>query len=70
MPQIGPLEITAVAVMALLVFGPQRLPEIARNVGKAVTELKRQASDLKAEFDGSMDDDAVPAVTDTDDLRA
>ncbi|MDQ3982089.1 MAG: twin-arginine translocase TatA/TatE family subunit, partial [Actinomycetota bacterium] len=36
MPQIGPLEILTVAVVALVVFGPQRLPEIARNIGKAV----------------------------------
>ena len=36
MPQIGPAEMLMVAVIALIVFGPQRLPEIARSIGKAI----------------------------------
>ncbi|HYO60601.1 MAG TPA: twin-arginine translocase TatA/TatE family subunit [Actinomycetota bacterium] len=51
MPQIGPLEILVVGVLALLVFGPERLPEMARSLGKGMTQLKRMASDAKAEFD-------------------
>lgn len=56
MPQIGPLEILVVAVLALLVFGPEKLPEMARSVGKGMTQLKRMASDAKAEFDSGLDD--------------
>ena len=50
MPQLGPLEIMAVAVIALVVFGPQRLPEIARNIGKAVNELRRMSSEVRTEL--------------------
>lgn len=50
MPQLGPLEILTVAVIALVVFGPQRLPEIARNIGKAVNELRRMTADVKTEL--------------------
>ena len=50
MPQLGPLEILTVAVIALVVFGPQRLPEIARNIGKAVNELRRMTADVKNEL--------------------
>ncbi len=50
MPQLGPLEILTVAVIALVVFGPQRLPEIARNIGKAVSELRRMTADVKSEL--------------------
>ncbi len=50
MPQLGPLEILTVAVIALVVFGPQRLPEIARNIGKAVNELRRMTADVKSEL--------------------
>ncbi len=59
MPQIGPLEVLLVGVIALIVFGPQRLPEIARSVGKAVAEFRRQASDLREEFSAGLDADDV-----------
>lgn len=59
MPQIGPLELIVVAVIALVVFGPRRLPEMARNVGKAMNEFKRQAADLKGQFDADLKDEVV-----------
>jgi sec-independent protein translocase protein TatA len=36
----GPLELMVILVVALLVLGPQRLPEVARSVGKGMRELK------------------------------
>ena len=51
MPQIGPLEILVVGVLALLVFGPEKLPEMARTVGKGMAQMKSMASDMKSEFD-------------------
>lgn len=62
MPQIGPLEILVVAVLALLVFGPEKLPEIGRSLGKGLNQIKKMASDVKSEFDLSIDDEpATPA---------
>lgn len=61
MPQIGPLEIMAIAVIALVVFGPQRLPEIARNIGKAVNEMRRISNDMRSELREGM------SVSDTQD---
>jgi TatA/E family protein of Tat protein translocase len=55
----GPLELMVIAALALIVFGPARLPEIARSIGKAVNEFRRQASDLKSEFDLSMDEEST-----------
>jgi len=57
MPQIGPLEILMVSVIALIVFGPRRLPEIARQIGRTMTDLRRQLSDIKGDFDLSLEDD-------------
>jgi sec-independent protein translocase protein TatB len=54
MPQIGPLEILTVAVLALVIFGPQRLPEIARNIGKAVNEMRRMTADMRSELREGM----------------
>lgn len=59
MPQIGPLEIMVVGVIALIAFGPQRLPEMARTVARFLNELRRQAADVSSEFEAAMrvDDD-------------
>jgi sec-independent protein translocase protein TatA len=43
--QIGPLEIILVAVIALLVLGPKRLPGAAASVGKGIREFKKSVSD-------------------------
>jgi len=46
----GPLgvpELIFIFVLALLIFGPRRLPEIGRTVGKAVGEFRRATTDLK-----------------------
>ena len=37
---IGPLEIAAVLVIALIVFGPKRLPELGRSLGKGIREFR------------------------------
>lgn len=63
MPQIGPLEILVVAVLALVVFGPERLPEMGRSLGKGLNQLKKMASDVKSEFDLSLEDEKVAAPT-------
>ena len=57
MPQIGPLEILVVAVLALVVFGPERLPEMGRSLGKGMNQLKRMTSEVKSEFDLSLEDE-------------
>jgi sec-independent protein translocase protein TatA len=42
----GPLEIMVILVVALLVLGPQRLPDVARSVGKGMREFKESLSGL------------------------
>jgi sec-independent protein translocase protein TatA len=41
---IGPLEIAAVLVIALIVFGPKRLPELGRSLGKGIREFRGSLS--------------------------
>ena len=40
MPTPGPLEIVIILVIVLLVFGPKRLPEMGRSLGKGIREFK------------------------------
>jgi len=56
-PSIGPLEILFVGIIALIVFGPQRLPEIARTIGQTLAEFRRQAAEVRSEFESGLDDD-------------
>jgi TatA/E family protein of Tat protein translocase len=58
MPQIGPLEIAVVLLIALLVFGPNRLPEIARQVGGALRELKKIQHNLRDDLHEMMGDES------------
>jgi sec-independent protein translocase protein TatA len=46
MGSIGPAELIIILVIALLVFGPKKLPEIGRGVGSAIREFRRHSRDL------------------------
>ena len=70
MPSLGPAEILVILVIALLVFGPNKMPEIARQVGKGFREfrrvqqhLKSELRDVVSEFDGADVDAVRPAPT-------
>lgn len=52
MPNIGPMEIMIVLVIALVVFGPKRLPELGKSVGKGIREFRGSVS---GEHDDSED---------------
>lgn len=54
--QVGVTELLVVLVIALIVLGPKRLPEMARNLGKGVREF-RQAISIDSIGDDDDDDD-------------
>src|ERR1700722_2576740 len=43
-------------VVALVVFGPEKLPELARNLGKLMGEFRRATGDLRSTFEGHLRD--------------
>ena len=43
-------------VVALVVFGPEKLPELARNLGKVMAEFRRATGELRSTFEGHMRD--------------
>jgi sec-independent protein translocase protein TatA len=50
-PTPGPLELAIVLIIALIVFGPKRLPELGRSLGRGIREFRSSVS-------GKKDDDA------------
>jgi sec-independent protein translocase protein TatA len=50
MPNVGPLELIVVLIIALVIFGPKRLPELGRSMGKGIREFRGSIS-------GKGDDD-------------
>jgi sec-independent protein translocase protein TatA len=58
MPNIGPLELAIVLIIALVIFGPKRLPDLGRSLGKGMREFKDSIS-------GDNDDDDDQAKLET-----
>ncbi len=55
---IGPWELILVLVIALIIFGPGKLPEVARSIGKGINEFKRATNEVKQQVQDavSLDD--------------
>lgn len=46
MPNIGPVELIIILVIALIVIGPGRLPDVGAALGKSIREFRKASSDL------------------------
>ncbi len=47
---VGPAELIVIFIIALIVFGPGKLPDLARTLGKTMRELRRMSLEVTAEF--------------------
>jgi len=56
MPSLGPAEILVILVVALLVFGPNKMPEIGRQVARGVREFRRVQQHLSSELQSVVSD--------------
>jgi sec-independent protein translocase protein TatA len=65
MPNVGPLEIVVVLIIALVVLGPKRLPDFGRSVGRGLREFKRALSDATSS-DRAEDDEDLDAERERD----
>jgi sec-independent protein translocase protein TatA len=54
MGPIGAQEMFLIFIVALVLFGPKKLPELGRTVGKFLTQFRRVSSDLKMSFEREM----------------
>ena len=58
MPNVGPMELAVVLIIALVIFGPKRLPNLGRSLGQGMREFKQSIS-------GAADDEQAlqPAIS-------
>jgi sec-independent protein translocase protein TatA len=56
MPNIGWPELLIVLVIALVIFGPKRLPDMGRQLGRGLREFKKATSEIQDHFDLSLED--------------
>jgi TatA/E family protein of Tat protein translocase len=64
---LGMPELIVIFVIALLVFGPKKLPELGKSLGKGLREFKRATDDLKSNWEDQIKDaeNSVKDVKDT-----
>jgi TatA/E family protein of Tat protein translocase len=56
---LGFTEIAFILILALLLFGPKRLPEIGKTIGKGLAEFRRASNELKRTLESEVADQEV-----------
>ena len=51
---IGMPEMIVIAVIALIIFGPRKLPELGKSLGKSIAEFKRASNELKSTLEDEI----------------
>ncbi|NOX36819.1 MAG: twin-arginine translocase TatA/TatE family subunit [Calditrichaeota bacterium] len=61
---LGPWELLVIFVVIIILFGPKRLPELARSLGRSIKEFKHASQGLKEELDlTNIDEPSIPEST-------
>lgn len=59
---LQPIHIVLIVLVAVLIFGPKKLPEFGKNLGKSIREFKQASKEMSEDFKSSVEhDDAKPA---------
>lgn len=66
---VGPMELMLILVIALIVFGPDRLPEIGAGIGKALREFKEMSQGITSEINREFQEAAAPVRDLEQDVR-
>lgn len=51
---VGPWELVLILVIALIIFGPGKLPEVGKAVGKSLTEFKKASNEVKSQVEEAI----------------
>lgn len=67
---LSPSELLTIGIVALIVFGPRRLPELARRAGRLASYLRSAAEEIRGEVEGDLKDVTKPFREASSDLAA
>jgi TatA/E family protein of Tat protein translocase len=70
MGQLGFQELLIIFVIALLVFGPKKLPELGKSLGKGLREFKKATEDLKSNWEDQMKEVEQPLKDTAKDIES
>lgn len=56
MPPLGITELLFILLLALLLFGPRKLPELGRSLGRGLAEFRRASSELRTTIENEVRD--------------
>lgn len=63
--RIGPMELILILVIALVIFGPKKLPEIGKAIGTAIKEFKKHTTNVSESIDEAVNaPDEAPKIQD------
>ncbi len=62
MPTPGPLELVIILVIALLILGPGKLPDVGAALGKSIKEFRKASSDVQEAVTVNVDTSPLPAT--------
>jgi TatA/E family protein of Tat protein translocase len=62
MPTPGPLELVIILVIALLILGPGKLPDVGAALGKSIREFRKASSDVQDAVNVNVDTSPLPAT--------
>jgi sec-independent protein translocase protein TatA len=65
MPTPGPLELVIILVIALLILGPGKLPDVGAALGKSIREFRKASSDVQDAVKVNVDTTPLPNVLST-----
>ena len=54
LPSLGVMELVIIMVIALIIFGPRKLPELGRSLGKSIGEFRRASNELKSTLEDEI----------------
>ena len=67
---LGTTELMVIALVALIIFGPRKLPEIGRSVGKSIAEFKRASDEFKRTWEYEVELDRRKPALDAPETHA
>jgi len=59
---IGPLELMVILVIALLVVGPHRLPEVGRSIGRGIREFRKAQEEVQKTIQSALNEEPAPTA--------